>query len=247
MDKDIGYLTGLIDSEGCLCFRNDKGRLRGLIKIAMKDTRPLKFAAEIIRQIVGKKPKLSYCKSNDSYSIAVSGKNAIIRLLQRIRKHLVTKQEEAWLLLHGLRFNDPEVVDLLKWTKRNPEPSRIAEGAETRRGALSDYETGWLAGMIDGDGFVGTHPPEIKLELSHRRGVNYYTSLIERLCSDYKCHVRTRHFKNPKWRDVCVTRTRKRSVIDRIVEATYSHLLEKRERALGAAVANRHKERVQKS
>jgi len=242
---ELGWLAGLLDAEGCFFARqNDNcNTTMGIIKLTMTEIEPMRKAATIFWQIIGKKPKIHAKKK--IYTIVIGKKNAICRVVLAIAPYLIGKKKEAAVLLRAITYNDPDDVALLRRLKRQPEPSRtwpkwLAEGQETGR----EWDVGWfgwLAGFLDGDGSIVTSPPTVRVSGSNRWNIQAVKSICQKLATNHRMpRIRKRTFKNIKWRPEYSWQIRHRKMIERIAAVTFRQLTTKKNKMLEAVFAPSH-------
>lgn len=238
--EELAWLAGYIDSEGCFYARMTPKSVRGSFKIASKSLASMKKAQALIREIIGRKPKLNEDRRSRAFQLQVGCKKALYRLLPVLEPFLIGKREQALTLRRAIVRNDRREVDLLKSQKRYPDPNDgFVEGAETRPGALNPEEAGWLAGLLDGDGSLTCAPPTIRLEMCTFKDVQRSASLISKLVGK-PVRVKKRVFSNSKWRPTFGWKTRNRKTIEEIVKAVCIHLSEKQTAALKLLTTRRY-------
>lgn len=241
---DIGWLAGIIDAEGCIRAAQNPASVRGFVQINMNHVPTLKKAQVIVRELTGRKHKLIPDRTNRSYRLCVQSKHKISQLLRPLVPFLTAKRAQAELLLDVLPRNDASGILKLQQMKRNPEPSRIAEGVETVPGELQDEDIGWLAGVIDGDGSFlyrgrncGFMLGNTSLWLLDKARI-----LIAQITGELRPILEGARPK-PHHNQPYYIHTGKRLVLDKLVSVLYEHLVEKRDAALAVTLKPRRPKR----
>lgn len=122
---EIGYIAGVIDSDGCIAmYRNNKKGTTFSTRVCIVQRNP-KIVDWLLSKIGGgiAKSTVKY-KGTDRvyYRWYIGAKSQILKLLTIIRAHLVNKQNQADVMISFIdrKMDGAEACSILKSLKKNP-------------------------------------------------------------------------------------------------------------------------------
>lgn len=168
------YLAGLIDSDGYIGLSPQK-RADGTFHVGPRVTIKQRKDRSKVLYLIAADWELNVYDDADTHCIVFSGKKAL-RLLERIKRHLVIKPDVAEFVLSSTPTECSE--ERLKELKKQLS---ITKAIETTK--VKNYPSRkWLAGYFDGDGSVTMDKRgNLKLQFSSHNNEQAGLKLIQKV------------------------------------------------------------------
>lgn len=188
-ESEKAYLAGIIDSEGCIFITKWNNERNYELSIKMTDN----FVISFLSQLLSKE----YENTKKYKRIRYHSKQQIFKILSDVLPYLNIKYKQAVLIMEAISIKKQGDKNIFysddenkKWQECHDEIRKInAKGKEKRIDYQGNdehkFHWAWLAGLIDGDGWVGIDSNKRKNKLQHRTAIRI--SITHKYTIDYLC------------------------------------------------------------